>query len=62
VKRRREALDGTVGPGRSSVGRRMQPPNAEFFTLLSEARSDSVERLAIPLAARAGSVPAAGAV
>jgi hypothetical protein len=29
----------------------MQPPNEEFFTLFSEARSDIVERVAIPLAA-----------
>ena len=40
----------------------MQPPNEEFFTLFfSEARSDIVERVAIPLAARSGSVLAAGA-
>jgi len=62
VKRRRGARGGTVGPGRSPVGQRMQPPNEEFFTLFSEARSDIVERVAIPLAARSGSVLAAGAV
>jgi hypothetical protein len=51
VKRRRGAHGGTVGLGRSPVGQRMQPPNEEFFTLFSEARSDIVERVAIPLAA-----------
>jgi hypothetical protein len=53
---------GTVGPGRSPVGLRMQPPNEEFFTLFSEAGSNIVERVAIPLAARSGSVIAAVAV
>jgi len=40
----------------------MQPPNEEFFTLFSEAGSNIVERAAIPLTARSGSVLAAGAV
>jgi hypothetical protein len=40
----------------------MRPPNEEFFTLFSEARSDIVERVAIPLAARSGSVFAAGVI
>jgi hypothetical protein len=31
AKRRRGAHAGTVGPGRSPVGLRMQPPNEEFF-------------------------------
>jgi hypothetical protein len=40
----------------------MQPPNEEFFTLFSEAGSNIVESVAIPLAARSGSVIAAVAV
>jgi hypothetical protein len=55
VKRRRGEHGGTVGPGSSPVGQRMQPPNEEFFTLFSEAGSNIVERIAIPLAARSGS-------
>ena len=51
-----------VGPGRSPVGLRMQPPNGEFYTLFSEAGSNIVERAAIPLAARSGYVIAAVAV
>ena len=51
-----------MGPGRSPVGLRMQPPNEEFFTLFSEAGSNIVESVAIPLAARSGSVIAAVAV
>ena len=50
------------GLGKISVGQRMQPPNEEFFTLFSETHSDIVERVAIPLAARSGSVIAAVAV
>ena len=53
---------GTVGLTRSPAGQRMQPPNEEFFTLFSEAGSNIVERAAIPLTARSGSVLAAGAV
>ena len=62
AKRRRGAHGGTVGPGRSPVGLRMGPPNEEFFTLFSEAGSNIVESVAIPLAARSGSVIAAVAV
>jgi hypothetical protein len=40
----------------------MRPPNEEFFTRFSEAGSNIVERVAIPLAARSGSVIAAVAV
>jgi hypothetical protein len=40
----------------------MQSPNEELFTLFSQARSDIVERVAIPRVARAGSVLAAEAV
>jgi len=40
----------------------MQPPNEEFLTLVSEAGSNLVERAAIPLAARSGSVIAVAAV
>jgi hypothetical protein len=40
----------------------MQPPNEEFFTLFSEAGSNLVENVALPLAARSGSVIAAVAV
>ena len=62
MKRRRGAHGGTVGPGRSPVGLRMQPPNEECFTLFSEAGSNIVESVAIPLVARSGSVIAAVAV
>ena len=61
MKRRRAAHGGTVGPGRSPVGLRMQP-NEEFFTRFSEAGSNIVERVAIRLGARSGSVIAAAAV
>jgi hypothetical protein len=40
----------------------MQPPNEELFTPFSEAGSNIVESVAIPLAARSGSVIAAVAV
>jgi hypothetical protein len=50
---------GTVGPPRSPVGLRIQPPNEEFFTLFSEAGSNIVESVAIAVAARSGSVIAA---
>jgi hypothetical protein len=62
AKRRHGAHGGTVGPGRSPVGLRMQPPNEEFFTRFSEARSDIVECVAILLAVRSGSGIAAVAV
>jgi hypothetical protein len=62
AKRRRGAHGGTVGPVRSPVGLRMQPPNDEFFTPFSEAGSNIVESVAMPLAARSGSVIAAVAV
>jgi hypothetical protein len=54
AKRRRGPHGGIAGPGRSPVGLRIQPPNEEFFTLSSEARSNIVERVAIPLAAHHG--------
>jgi hypothetical protein len=50
------------GPGKISRRPRMQPANEEFFTLFSEAGSNIVESVAIPLAARSGSVIAAVAV
>ena len=59
AKQRRGAHGGTVGPATCPVGLRMQPPNEEFFTVFSEAGSNIVERVAIPLAARPGSVMAA---
>jgi hypothetical protein len=37
----------------------VRPPNEERFTIVGEAGSDLVERVAIPLAARSGSVIAA---
>jgi len=40
----------------------MQPPNEEFIALFSEAGSNIVDSVAIPLAARSGSVIAAVAV
>jgi hypothetical protein len=55
AKRRRGSHGGTVAPGRFPVGLRMQPPNEEFFTLFSEAGSNIVESVAIPLAGRSGS-------
>jgi hypothetical protein len=48
-----------VGPATCPVGLRMQPPDEEFFTLVSEAGSNLVESVAIPLAARSGAVIAA---
>src|SRR6266508_3464773 len=46
-KRRRVAYGGVVGPGGSSMGRRMQPRNEKFFTLFSTAGSNVVESAAI---------------
>jgi len=37
------------GPGKIPVGLRTQPPNERFFTLFSEAGSNIVESVAIPL-------------
>ena len=48
-----------MGPATCPVGLRMQPPDEEFFTLVSEAGSNLVESVAIPLAARSGAVIAA---
>jgi hypothetical protein len=62
AKRRRGAHAGTVGAGRSPVGLRMQPPKRGVLPLFSEAGSNIVESVAIPLAARSGSVIAAVAV
>ena len=62
AKRRRGAYGGTVGPATCPVGLRMQPPNEECFTLFSEAGANLVERVAMPLAARSGSVIAAAEV
>jgi hypothetical protein len=40
VKWRRAAYGGTVGPGGSPLGLRMQPRNEKFFTLFSKAGSN----------------------
>jgi hypothetical protein len=47
AKRRRTAYGGTVGPGGSPVGLRMQPRNEKFFTRFSKAGSNVVESAAI---------------
>jgi len=43
ARRRRGADGGAVGPGRSPVGFRMQRPDEEFFTLVSDVGSDLAE-------------------
>jgi len=40
AKRRSAAFGGTVGPGGSPIGLRMQPRNEKFFTLFSKAGSN----------------------
>jgi len=47
AKRRRAAYGATVGPGGSPMGRRLQPRNEKFFTLVSNAGSNVADSAAI---------------